>query len=68
MIFGRITSWSGRSALPASDSPDPGDRIADLIGDLGLPAVQLGRIDEGGHLVQAPNALVLRNLIERPLS
>jgi 8-hydroxy-5-deazaflavin:NADPH oxidoreductase len=51
----------------ATDSPEAGDRIADLAGDLGLAAVQLGRIDEGGRLIQAPNALVLRNLIERPL-
>jgi len=51
----------------ATDSPDAGDRVADLVGDLGLAAVQLGRIDEGGRLIQAPNALVLRNLIERPL-
>ncbi len=52
----------------ATDSPDAGNRIADLVGDLGLTAVQLGRIDEGGRLIQAPNALVLRNLIERPPS
>jgi predicted dinucleotide-binding enzyme len=51
----------------ATDSPAAAHRIADLIGDLGLAAVQLGRIDEGGRLIEAPNALVLRNLIERPL-
>jgi predicted dinucleotide-binding enzyme len=51
----------------ATDSPKAGDRIAELVADLGLAAVQLGRIDEGGRLIQAPNALVLRNLIERPL-
>jgi predicted dinucleotide-binding enzyme len=51
----------------ATDSPEAGDRIADLTGDLGLAAVQLGRIDEGGRLIQARNALVLRNFIERPL-
>lgn len=51
----------------ATDSPAAGDRIEHLVGDLGLAAVQLGRIDEGGRLIQAPNALVLRNLIERPL-
>ena len=51
----------------ATDSPAAGDRIASLVGDLGLAAVQLGRIDEGGRLIQAPNALVLRNLIEQPL-
>jgi 8-hydroxy-5-deazaflavin:NADPH oxidoreductase len=52
----------------ATDTPGAGDRISDLVGDLGLAAVQLGRIDEGGRLIQAPNPLVLRNLIERPLS
>ena len=51
----------------ATDSPDAGARIAELVGDLGLAAVQLGRIDEGGRLIQAPEALVLRNLVERPL-
>jgi hypothetical protein len=51
----------------AADSPEAGDRIAGLVGDLGLAAVQLGRIDEGGRLIQVPNALVLRNLIEQPL-
>lgn len=51
----------------ATDSAEAGDRIADLVRDLGLAAVQLGRIDEGGRLIQAPNALVLRNLVERPL-
>ena len=51
----------------ATDSPAAGDRVAGLAGDLGLAAVQLGRIDEGGRLIQAPNALVLRNLIEQPL-
>jgi hypothetical protein len=51
----------------ATDVPAAGDRIAGLVEDLGLAAVQLGRIDEGGRLIQAPNALVLRNLIEQPL-
>ena len=51
----------------ASDTPAAADPIGALIGKLGLSAVQLGRIDEGGRLIEAPNALVLRNLIERPL-
>ena len=51
----------------ATDTPAAGDRVAGLVGDLGLAALQLGRIDEGGRLIQAPNALVLHNLIERPL-
>jgi 8-hydroxy-5-deazaflavin:NADPH oxidoreductase len=51
----------------ATDSPAAGDLVADLVGKLGLAAVQLGRIDEGGRLIEVPNALVLRNFIERPL-
>jgi len=56
-----------RVVFVATDFPRAGDRIADLVNDLGLAAVQLGRIDEGGRLIQARNALVLRNLIEQPL-
>lgn len=51
----------------AADSAEAGDRVAALVEDLGLAAVRLGRIDEGGRLIQVPNVLVLRNLIERPL-
>jgi 8-hydroxy-5-deazaflavin:NADPH oxidoreductase len=56
-----------RVIFVATDWPAAGDRIARLVDDLGMAAVQLGRIDEGGRLIQAPNALVLRHLIERPL-
>ena len=57
-----------RVVFLATDSPDAGDRVAALVGDLGLAALQLGRIDEGGRLIEAPNALVLHNLVELPLS
>jgi predicted dinucleotide-binding enzyme len=67
-LAAELDSEVGRRVIfIAADSPQAGDRIADLVGDLGLAAVQLGRIDEGGRLIQARNALVLRNLIERPL-
>ncbi len=56
-----------RVTFIATDFPQAGDQIADLVDHLGLAAVQVGRISEGGRLIQAPNALVLRNLIERPL-
>ena len=56
-----------RVVFLASDSADAGDRVAALVEDLGMAAVQLGRIAEGGRLIQVPNALVLRNLIERSL-
>jgi len=42
--------------------------IAQLVEALGLAAIELGRVDEGGRLIQAQNALVLRPLIEQPRS
>ena len=56
-----------RVVFIATDTPEAGDQIDKLTSDLGLAAIQLGRIDEGGRLIQAPNALVLHNFIERPL-
>ncbi len=38
--------------------------VAGLCTDLGFAPIELGRIDEGGVLIQARNALVLRNLYE----
>jgi predicted dinucleotide-binding enzyme/polyisoprenoid-binding protein YceI len=40
--------------------------VAGLCTDLGFGPIELGRIDEGGVLIQARNALVLRNLYELP--
>ncbi len=34
--------------------------------DLGFAPIEIGRLDEGGRLIQAQNALVLRPLIEQP--
>lgn len=56
-----------RVVFVATDAPEAGERIAALVAGLGLAAVQLGRLDEGGRLIQAPNALVLRHFVERPL-
>ncbi|MEO9009559.1 MAG: NAD(P)-binding domain-containing protein [Nakamurella sp.] len=53
-----------RVIFVASDSPDASSRVAALIIDLGQAVVELGRIDEGGRLIEAPNSLVLRNLVE----
>jgi 3-hydroxypropanoate dehydrogenase len=48
----------------ATDTSEAGDRIAELVDALGLAAVRLGRLDEGGRLIEVPNALVLRDLVE----
>ncbi len=56
-----------RVVFIATDVSEAGDRIAELARELGLAAVQVGAIDEGGRLIEVPGPLVLRNLIERPL-
>lgn len=56
-----------RVIFVSSNSEDAGARIAHLVDDLGFASIDVGRLDEGGRLIQARNALVLRNLIERPL-
>jgi hypothetical protein len=57
-----------RVVFISSDSSESSDRIAQLAETLGLSPVQLGRIGEGGRLIQVPNALVLRNFTEQRLS
>jgi len=57
-----------RVVFIASDSPESSAQIAQLTELLGLSPVELGTIGEGGRLIQVPNALVLRNFTEQPLS
>jgi predicted dinucleotide-binding enzyme len=40
--------------------------VAGLCTELGFAPIELGRLDEGGVLIQARNALVLRELYELP--
>lgn len=56
--------WGGRVVFVASNSAAASARIARLGGDLGFSAIEVGRLDEGGVLIQAQNALVLRNLFD----
>ena len=51
----------------ASDSDSGSKDVAAIAEMLGFAPVELGRVDEGGRLIQAGNALVLRHFIERPM-
>lgn len=53
-----------RVVFVATDDPAAGDRVAALVEALGFAAVHLGRIDEGGRLIEVPNALTLRGFVE----
>jgi predicted dinucleotide-binding enzyme len=60
---------SGKQVIfVSSNSAAASTAVAQLAEQLGYSAIELGRIDEGGRLIQARNALTLRNLIELPLS
>ncbi|MFF4909087.1 NADPH-dependent F420 reductase [Streptomyces sp. NPDC001260] len=57
-----------RVVFISSDSADAGSRIAELARTLGLSAIQLGKIAEGGRLIEVPGPLVLKNFSELPLT
>jgi predicted dinucleotide-binding enzyme len=51
----------------ASNSAKASDELARMAETLGYSPVELGRVDEGGRLIQSRNALVLRLFLERPM-
>jgi 8-hydroxy-5-deazaflavin:NADPH oxidoreductase len=51
----------------ASDSAPASTEVAAVAERLGYSPVELGRIDEGGRLIQARNSLVLRLFVEQPM-
>lgn len=51
----------------ASNSDSASKEISRIAEMLGYSPVELGRVDEGGRLIQPRNALVLRLFIERPM-
>lgn len=57
-----------RVLFVSSNSVDASAAVARLADELGFASVELGRIDEGGRLIEVPNTLVLRDFYERPLS
>ncbi|TJZ96489.1 NADP oxidoreductase coenzyme [Actinacidiphila oryziradicis] len=68
-LAAEVPSGQGkRVVFVSSNSGEASSQIAQLTGTLGLSAVELGRVDEGGRLIQVPNALVLRNFTEQPLT
>jgi polyisoprenoid-binding protein YceI/predicted dinucleotide-binding enzyme len=64
----RPPEFGRRVVFVASNSPAASAAVTDLADKLGFAPIQLGRIDEGGVLIQARNALTLRNLYELPIN
>jgi predicted dinucleotide-binding enzyme/polyisoprenoid-binding protein YceI len=62
----RSPEFGKRVVFVSSNDSAASAVVAGLCTDLGFAPIELGRIDEGGVLIQARNALVLRNLYELP--
>jgi predicted dinucleotide-binding enzyme len=48
----------------ASDHTDASATVARLAEDLGFAPIEVGKIAEGGRLIQARNALVFQDLVK----
>ena len=62
----RPPEFGRRVVFVSSNDSAASTAVAALCTDLGFAPIELGRIDEGGVLIQARNALVLRELYELP--
>ncbi|GAB7067306.1 YceI family protein [Mycobacterium hodleri] len=62
----RPPEFGKRVVFAASNDSAASTAVAGLCTDLGFAPIELGRLDEGGVLIQARNALVLRELYELP--
>src|ERR1700722_2222458 len=62
----RPSEFGRRVVFVSSNDSAASTLVAGLCTDLGFAPIELGRIDQGGVLIQARNALVLRNLYELP--
>jgi predicted dinucleotide-binding enzyme len=61
------TEHGKKVVFVSSNDASASAAIARLAADIGFAPVELGRIDEGGRLIQARNALVLRLFVEQPM-
>jgi 8-hydroxy-5-deazaflavin:NADPH oxidoreductase len=59
-----VPTGGKRVVFVSSDHEDASAKVACLVGKLGFAPIEVGRIDEGGRLIQARNALVFRDLIK----
>jgi predicted dinucleotide-binding enzyme/polyisoprenoid-binding protein YceI len=62
----RPSEFGKRVVFVSSNDSSASALVAGLCTDLGFAPIELGRIDQGGVLIQARNALVLRELYELP--
>jgi predicted dinucleotide-binding enzyme len=60
----RVPDGGKRVIFVSSDHTDASAKVARLTEELGFVPIEVGKLGEGGRLIQAPNALTFQNLIE----
>ena len=56
-----------RVVFVSSDHEDASAEVAKLVEELGFAAIEVGKLAEGGRLIQARAPLVFQNLIKYPM-
>lgn len=64
MLAGPAPEGSRRVIFVSSDHADASEKVARLAEELGFAPIELGKIAEGGRLIQIGNALVVQNLVK----
>jgi predicted dinucleotide-binding enzyme len=59
-----VPAGGKRVVFVSSDDEDASAKVARLAERLGFAPIEIGRLSEGGRLIQAPNALVFQDLIK----
>lgn len=63
-LMAPVPAGGRRVVFISSDHADASADVASLAENLGFAPIEVGRIAEGGRLIQASNALVFQNLIK----
>ena len=67
VLTSAVPDGGKRVVFISSDHSDASSTVADLVSRLGFAPIEVGRIGEGGRLIQARNALVFQNLVKLDL-
>ena len=66
-LLAPVPDGGRRVIFVSSDHDDASATVATLVEELGFAPIEVGRLSEGGRLIQARAALVLQNLIKFPM-
>lgn len=64
VLVGPIPEGARRVVFVSSDHADASSAVAKLAEELGFAPIEVGKIAEGGRLIQARNALVFQDLVK----